>query len=177
MKSFGVRVYKEYFNFASSHFLVFADGGREELHGHNYQVRVAATGAVGPDQMVIDFCRLKPIVRRLCGVWDHRMLLPDRCPQVALDEDGDHLQVRFTRKDGGVDRFLFPRRDVVVLPLSNTSTERLAELLAHRVVEEVAREVPEARLHRLEVEVEESRGQCGVFRLELEPGPAGRDPG
>ena len=33
MKRFGVRVYKQYFNFASSHFLIFADGTREALHG------------------------------------------------------------------------------------------------------------------------------------------------
>lgn len=167
MTDFGVRVYKQYFNFASSHFLVFPDGGREELHGHNYQVRVACEGEVAPDDMVVDFCKLKPIVRRLCGSLDHRMLLPLSNPQVQLEEQGDHLLVTFRRTDGGLDRFLFPRRDCVLLPIANTSTERLAEHLGGQLVAALAHDVPGARLDRLEVEVEESPGQCGVARLRV----------
>lgn len=167
MKRFGVRVYKEYFNFAASHFLVFPDGGREELHGHNYQVRVRVRGAMGPGEMVVDFCRLKPIVRRHCDALDHKMLLPGTCSKLELRDDGDHLEVRFQRNDGGVDRFLFPRKDVVVLPLANTSTERLAELIGEQVAASLRTEVPEAHLTGLEVEVEEASGQCGVFALDL----------
>ena len=167
MKSFGVRVYKEYFNFASSHFLVFADGGREELHGHNYQVRVGLTGAVGAGDMVLDFCQLKPIVRRFCAALDHRTLLPARNPRVKLEDDGDGVRVSFTRNDGGVDRFLFPRRDIIVLPITNTSTERLAEYLGHQVLEAISVEFKEARLTRFEIEVEESRGQCGQYAVDL----------
>jgi 6-pyruvoyltetrahydropterin/6-carboxytetrahydropterin synthase len=165
---FGVRVYKEYFNFASSHFLVFHDGGREELHGHNYQVRVLVDGQVGPGDMVVDFCLLKPIVRRFCDALDHRMLLPERCDRLAIADEGEHLDVRFRRNDGGEDRFLFPRRDCVLLPISNTSTERLAELMAGKILTAVRAEAPAAVLARIEVEVEESRGQCGVYRLDLE---------
>jgi 6-pyruvoyltetrahydropterin/6-carboxytetrahydropterin synthase len=165
--TFGVRVYKEYFNFASSHFLVFPDGGREELHGHNYQVRVGLSGAVGPGDMVVDFCLLKPIVRRFCDALDHRMLLPERCERLAIDDRDEHLDVRFRRNDGGEDRFLFPRRDCVLLPITNTSTERLAEHVAAQVVSAVRAEAPAAVLRRIEVEVEESRGQCGVYVLDL----------
>ncbi len=39
-ETYAIRVYKQYFNFGSAHFLIFADGSREELHGHNYQVQV-----------------------------------------------------------------------------------------------------------------------------------------
>jgi 6-pyruvoyltetrahydropterin/6-carboxytetrahydropterin synthase len=165
--TFGVRVYKEYFNFASSHFLVFPDGAREELHGHNYEVRVGVTGALGAGDVVLDFCQLKPIVRRFCTALDHRTLLPRDNPLVKLEEDGDHLRVAFRRKDGGTDRFLFPRRDVIVLPITNTSTERLAEYLARQVVDAIAVEAKDARLTRFEIEVEESRGQCGVYCMDL----------
>ncbi|MBX3470651.1 MAG: 6-carboxytetrahydropterin synthase [Planctomycetes bacterium] len=168
MTRFGVRVYKEYFNFASSHFLVFPDGAREELHGHNYQVRVAVAGALGPGDVVLDFCQLKPIVRRLCAALDHRMLLPLHNDRIALEEDGDHLAVAFRRTDGGSDRFLFPRRDCVLLPIPNTSTERLAEHLGGQLVEALRQEAPGATLTRLEVEVEESRGQCGQYVVDLD---------
>ena len=88
------------------------------------------------------------------------------------DEDEAHLSVRYVRKDGAVDRFVFPRRDCALLPIHNTSTERLAELLAGQLLEALGREVPDARLTRLELEVEESSGQCGQYRVELRPGSA-----
>lgn len=166
---FGIRVYKEYFNFASSHFLIFPDGTREELHGHNYQVRVAVRGAMGPGDVVLDFCQLKPIVRRFCAALDHRTLLPLRNDRVSIEEDGDHLEVRFRRVDGGADRFVFPRGDCVLLPIANTSTERLAEHLAGQVIEAIGREVADARLTRFELEVEESSGQCGQYVVDLTP--------
>lgn len=164
---FGVRVYKEYFNFAASHFLIFADGTREELHGHNYRVRVRIDGAIGEGDMVLDFCRLKPIVRQACQELDHRTLLPAQNPRLALRPDGDHIEAVYARPDGGQDRFLFPRNDVLVLPIPNTSTERLAELLAAQVLDRVRVETPGAKLTRFEVEVEESPGQCGMYARAL----------
>ena len=165
--SYGVRVYKEYFNFAASHFLIFPDGAREELHGHNYAVRVEVRGELGPGEMVVDFCRLKPIVRRACQELDHRTLLPAAHPRLRLEETEGHIEARFQRQDGGQDRFLFPLKDVLVLPIPNTSTECLAELLAGQVVDRLRVEAPEARLTRLEIEVEESPGQCGVYVRQL----------
>lgn len=169
MKRFGVRVYKQYFNFAASHFLIFSDGGREELHGHNYHVRVSVRGQVGPGDMVLDFCRLKPVVRRHCDALDHLVLLPLQNERLSITETEDeHLDVRFTRREGGVDRFLFPVRDTLRLPLANTSTERLAEYLAGRILSEVRRDFGDdlERLESFEIEVEEAGGQCGVCRLE-----------
>ena len=43
-RRFSIEVAKDYFNFASAHFLIFANGRREPLHGHNYQVSVAMEG-------------------------------------------------------------------------------------------------------------------------------------
>ncbi len=169
MKRFGVRVYKQYFNFAASHFLIFSDGGREELHGHNYHVRVSVTGQVGPGDMVLDFCHLKPVVRRHCDALDHRTLLPLQNERLSIEEtDEELLEVRFSRGEGGVDRFLFPLRDTLRLPIANTSTERLAEYLAGRILSEVKRDFSAdlERLESFEIEVEEAGGQCGVCRLE-----------
>jgi 6-pyruvoyltetrahydropterin/6-carboxytetrahydropterin synthase len=160
---FGVRVYKEAFNFAAAHFLIFADGTREELHGHNYQVRFAAEGGLDAGDLVLDFLKIKPIVKKVCDAFDHRVILPLRNERLAVArEEGSVVAVY-----EGRDRFSFPVGDVVLLDLHNTSTERLAEHIAGRVLERVAVEVPRARLARVEVEVEESAGQCGVYQREL----------
>ena len=167
MSRFGVRVYKQYFNFASAHFLIFADGAREELHGHNYRVRVKILGDVGPGDMVVDFCKLKPIVRRFCDELDHRTLLPSSNAYLDVQEADDHVEAIFSRTDGGKDRFVFPKADVLVLPITNTSTERLAEMLGDKIFA-AAREMGGAtsKLESLEIEVEEASGQCGLYGVD-----------
>jgi 6-pyruvoyltetrahydropterin/6-carboxytetrahydropterin synthase len=160
---FGVRVYKQYFNFASAHFLIFADGSREELHGHNYQVRFAAEGALDPGDLVLDFTRLKPLVKRVCDELDHRVILPTQNERLAVVHDGENVLAEYAARE----RFAFPARDVVLLDVHNTSTERLAEYIARRVLASVNAEIPHAQLRRIEVEVEESAGQCGVYALSI----------
>lgn len=166
MSRFGVRVYKEYLHFAAAHFLIFADGRREELHGHNYHVQVRLTGALGPGEMVLDMGRLKPIIQRHCDALDHRVLLPTRHPRLAVCAAGDGVEAVFARLDGGADRFLFPAADVRLLPLANTSAELLARLLAEEVLADLRAEAPEVQVGSLEIEVEESRGQCGLYETD-----------
>ncbi len=162
---FGVRVYKQYFNFASAHFLIFADGTREELHGHNYQVRVHVRGGLDEGDIVLDFTKLKPLVKRTCDALDHRVIFPTQHPLLAIKDGEREVEAVFA----GADRFVLPRRDCVLLPIHNTSTERLAEWIAHEVKRRVEETIPGAALELLEVEVEESGGQCGVYSLDLDP--------
>lgn len=161
---FAVRVYKQYFNFACAHFLIFADGSREELHGHNYQVRVACEGRLDAGDLVIDFTKLKPLVKKICDDLDHRVIFPTEHPDLAIRADDRECEAVFR----GEDRFVLPRRDVVLIPIRNTSTERLAEWIAQELLGKIAAVLPEAALARLEVEVEESLGQCGVCALDLD---------
>lgn len=160
---FAIRVYKQYFNFGSAHFLIFADGTRETLHGHNYQVQVKVEGAVVEGDIVVDFIPFKPLVKRLCDGLDHVTLLPRDNPHLEVIERGEQIEAR--HRDGSV--FSFPKRDVLVLPLPNTSTEMLARHLAHGIRESLPRVCPEARISAIEVQVEESGGQSGICRVEL----------
>lgn len=157
---FGVRVYKESFDFASAHFLIFADGAREQLHGHNYRVRVEVRGDLHGD-MVLDFGQLKPLVRELCQQLDHRVLLPSENPHLQVTRDDEAGEIEAVLQGGG--RFLFPAADVVVLPIPNTTTERLAEFVGLQLIPAVRERVPGARLREIEVEVEEAAGQSGFF--------------
>jgi 6-pyruvoyltetrahydropterin/6-carboxytetrahydropterin synthase len=108
--------------------------------------------------MVLDFMFLKPLVKKVCDSIDHRMILPADNPWLELrEEDGTIWAIH------GADRFAFPKRDVIVLPIRNTSTERLAEWACGRIREELERSVPREQLHRIRVNVEESSGQCGYY--------------
>ena len=85
-ESYAIRVYKQYFNFGSAHFLIFADGTREPLHGHNYQARVKVEGDLDDGDVVIDFIPFKPLVKALCDALDHCTLLPRHNPHLEIIE-------------------------------------------------------------------------------------------
>lgn len=158
---FKVSVAKEYLGFAAAHFITLAGHQCESLHGHNYRVGVTVEGPIDPEcGFVVDFGVLKRIVRPFVQEVDHRVLLPTANPKLRLEEDRDRLVVHYL----GAPQFVFPRSHCALLPVSNTTAERIAEYLAHRVRADLAREGL-AGLTALEVEVEESPGQSGSFRL------------
>ena len=65
MERWSITVQKEYFNFAAAHFLIFPDGSKERLHGHNYRVYVEIEGELSEHGLVIDFKLVKPVVKEL----------------------------------------------------------------------------------------------------------------
>ena len=161
VETYAVRVYKQYFNFGSAHFLIFGDGTREELHGHNYKVEVEVEGEIIAGDLVLDFILFKPIVRGICDSLDHRTLLPRHNPLLEVTEGHDRVEARFT--DGSY--FCFPRRDTLVLDLPNTSTEMLATYIAKAIMAALPSRIPDARVRALSVSVEESPGQAGIYTL------------
>jgi 6-pyruvoyltetrahydropterin/6-carboxytetrahydropterin synthase len=63
------------FTFAAAHAIRGHTGGCENLHGHNYRVRVHLR-ALSLDSlgMVLDFADLKAIMQEVLGPFDHRVL-------------------------------------------------------------------------------------------------------
>ena len=158
-RTFRIEVDKDYFNFASAHFLVFADGRREPLHGHNYQVSAAVEGELDRAGVVLDFITFKPLVKQVCDELDHRTLIQKDCRALKIHGEGKHVQVLY--KD---QRIVLPQKDALLLPLANTSTELLAEYIAGQLRRRVRRKFPGAKLKIIEVGVEETRGQKGFYR-------------
>jgi 6-pyruvoyltetrahydropterin/6-carboxytetrahydropterin synthase len=141
--------------FAAAHFSVI--GGRaERLHGHNYRVSMRVHGTVGSDGTVVDFTTLKDAIRAECDLLDERTLIPTRSDVVSVAVDGDEVLVR-----EGERRFVFPRGDVQLLAVANTTCECLAAHLLGAV---------RARLGslpvRLEMSVEEVPGQGATMTEE-----------
>ena len=152
-----VIVEKDYLVFASGHFITYT-GLCETLHGHNYRARVEVEGELDENSYVWDFVSLKRLMRGLVDELDHRMLLPLQNPELRLTETGDGVEVLYKER-----RYVFPRNDVVLLPVPNTTAEMLARYLAGRVKEEL-QGAGAGRLSALAVEVEESFGQSAWCR-------------
>ena len=158
---FRVSVTKDYLVFASAHFITFPGHRCEGLHGHNYRAAVTLDGQLDEEiWYVFDFVTLKHIMRRLCDEIDHKVLLPLENPRLQVVETGESVTVAYD----GTPRYLFPRRDCVLLPIPNTTVEMLAELLAGRLRAEL--ESMGARgLTAMEMEIEENFGQSAVYRV------------
>jgi 6-pyruvoyltetrahydropterin/6-carboxytetrahydropterin synthase len=72
MSRYTVRVEAD---FAAAHFLADYHGKCENLHGHNYRVRLWARGAeLDGGGMLLDFGRLKEALRGVCKKLDHTSL-------------------------------------------------------------------------------------------------------
>jgi len=163
---FRISVYKQYFNFSSAHFLVFKNGDRERLHGHNYRVKVKGSAPKLEGDMVFDFLHLKPIVREICDDLDHKLLIAGDNPHINIETTSSQIRLVLTSGDS----FSFPTSDVLVLPISNTSVERLAVFLSHQINHKVQKKY-QFEFQSLEVEVEETPGQSASYKL-VERGPA-----
>lgn len=144
-----LHVAKDSIGFAAAHFSLLGSD-RERLHGHNYRVALRLRGVLTEQGTLADFGRLKAALRAECALLDHRMLVPTRAPEVAVEELADgHVELRW-----GGDRFLLPATDAALLPLRNSTCECLAEHLLTRLRERLG-DLPAS----LEVTVEESPGQ------------------
>ncbi|MEI7642807.1 MAG: 6-carboxytetrahydropterin synthase [Chloroflexales bacterium] len=160
MTSYQVAVSKDYTVFCAGHFVTYEGDHCELLHGHNYRAAVRLTGTLNDDQMVFDFVALKRRLRAVCDLLDHRMLLPQDNPLLQLLVDAESVTVRYKQKT-----YVFPREDVVFLPIPNTTAERLAQWIVDQLLADLA--IDQRRITILEVEVEESFGQSAICRREL----------
>ncbi|MCC6148940.1 MAG: 6-carboxytetrahydropterin synthase [Planctomycetes bacterium] len=158
-----LRVEKEAFNFACAHFLIFADGSREPLHGHNYRAWVEVEGELGPGHYVLDYITFKPIVKQLCDELDHKTILPSQSEHLKVKKQGEHVLAEYA--DGT--KFAFPVADTLILDLPNTSTELLATLLAQRVYDVLRQRGEHKHLSAITVGVEEAPGQQTSYRYDL----------
>lgn len=148
-----VRVTKDYLVFCSGHFITYNGDQCERIHGHNYRVAVEVEDALDENHYVFDFIALKDVTRAITDDLDHRMLLPTRSPLVTLTEDGANWLVRYRDR-----HWSFPRDECALLPIENTTAERLADYIAGRLRESIVGKglkLPKV----LRVEVEESFGQ------------------
>jgi 6-pyruvoyltetrahydropterin/6-carboxytetrahydropterin synthase len=161
MERFCVRIGKEYLGFCAAHFITYGGHLCEALHGHNYRVRITLEGKIDKNYYLIDFNQIKGMLRDICDELDHRMLLPLHNPHLALEITEDRVTVRYQHR-----LFVFPREDVVLLPIPNTTAEMLARYLCERTLHALARTSPPT-LQMVEVEVEEAPGQSAVYRRDL----------
>lgn len=151
-----VRVTKDHLVFSAAHFITFNGNICERLHGHNWRVAVEVDGPLDENHYVFDFIALRDATQAIVNQLDHHMLLATLHPLITLHPTDREVEVRFETR-----RWVFPREDCVLLPVENTTAERIAWWIA----QELRSKLPLRACHVLRVEVEENFGQWATCEV------------
>jgi 6-pyruvoyltetrahydropterin/6-carboxytetrahydropterin synthase len=155
-----VRVYGGKNSFAASHFLVEM-GKCERLHGHNYSVTVEVCGEPDSNGVVIDFNVLNPVVGEICNSLDHRVLIAKNDKRYKLSVGKSEVEVTFDDR-----RFVFPRKDCVILPVDATTVEKMSCFILGKIIKELNKG-SNTTFKWIEVGVSEGSKQMALCRRDL----------
>lgn len=159
MECYHVRVANDYLVFSASHFITLEGGICEALHGHDYRVAAEVSGPLDENYCVVDFLVLRQELRAIIDDLNHRVLLPTGHALIRVTSNEREVTATFADR-----RWVFPRADCRLLPLPNTTTELLAQLigkyLVHRLEAKTGSRPPQVR-----IEVSEGYGQSAVCEL------------
>ena len=162
--TFAVLLAKQDFKFSCGHFLIFDAENAEVLHGHNYQLAVEIRGRrLDEEGLLIDFGRVKALIRDICANLDSRTLVPIRNRHLAVERHTGSVNITFRDRS-----YRFPEDDVLLLDQINTSVEVLAQMIWKQIAE--ALEEPCAL--ELGVSVSQTSGQECWYRAPLPRRPA-----
>jgi 6-pyruvoyltetrahydropterin/6-carboxytetrahydropterin synthase len=138
--------------------MIFENGTREPLHGHNYRLQVKGEAPQLEGDMVFDFLDIKPIVREVCDSLDHKLLIPKDNKHLRIYSENKNLVIHTPDES----MFSIPASDVLLLPILNTSAERIAVYVCDEIRKKVLQRFGFS-FTSLEVEVEETPGQSAVY--------------
>lgn len=161
-ENFAVRVHPSGLHFNAAHFITF-DETCENLHGHNFHVRIDARGQNTKDAFVIDFVKLGEVAAEICAALHDKVLLPGKSREVRLRSEEGLLYV-----DSYDKHFSFPEANCYILPVANTTAEMLAWYIGNKLLSKLVHADSVAQLSELEVAVEEADQQWGIYRKTIE---------
>ena len=142
--------WKSNIRFSSAHILPeYEKCGR--LHGHTYAVHAKVVGKPDEKGIILDFTILKDALRETAGILDHRILIPEKSGVVSIERENDSIKLNSLGK-----LYVFPMNDCVLLPISSTSAEKLAQYILEAIIEKIPLS---KQIESIEIGVDEGFGQ------------------
>lgn len=163
-QTFAVSVHPGELHFNAAHFITF-NHSCENLHGHNFHVRIQAYGDNNEDAFVIDFVLLNRLAAEVCLELHDKILLPGKSGEVSIREVDGQVEVQSYNK-----RFSLPAGNCLILPIANATAEMLAWYLMESLLPKLAACDALAHVESLEIAVEEADHQWGICRRKLQSG-------
>lgn len=154
-----ILIARDTYKFSAAHMTVFPDGTKERLHGHNYTFGVELEVDRVDFASMIPFSAIKSILAGLTAEWKERVFLATANPFFKLVRDTPaEIEITLCGQ-----RYVFPRADVLLLPIDNISVEALSS----HVASVLAERIPRDHIFALTVRIEESPGQGAATTLDL----------
>ncbi|MFP6806133.1 MAG: 6-carboxytetrahydropterin synthase [Pseudomonadales bacterium] len=154
-----IEIAKHALNFSVAHFTIFSKTERENLHGHNFQVACDLTAPVNENGLMFDYGIIKRVIRELCEEIDEQVILPSKSPFLEVVKENDYTIAIFNGE-----RIPFLERDVMVLPIANTTVEEFSHYFLQRMLDHG--EFQDRGIKSLTVKVSSSPGQTGCSAWE-----------
>ena len=154
-----IEIAKQALNFSAAHFTIFSETEREDLHGHNFQVECDLTSPIDDNGLIFDYALIKRVVKELCDEIDEKTILPENSPYLSLEEEGPYLIAVYHNE-----RIPFLHRDVVTLPIANSSVEELSHYFLDRMLNHA--EIARQDIREMTIKISSSPGQKGTARWE-----------
>lgn len=159
---YAVRVSPGELHFNAAHFITFGQCC-ENIHGHNFHVKIEAHGDNTGDAFVIDFVLLNRLAAGICSELHDGVLIPEHSDEVELTRHADDMiEIRSYDK-----RFILSASSCILLPIPNTTAEMLARHISDRLLESLRAQDALGNLQQLEVAVEEADQQWGVCTRDI----------
>jgi len=159
--SFELEINKENFKFAASHFALFGPSYGERMHGHNYNLSLRlTTSQLDPKLGIsVEFNELKPAIVDACKQLDEYILIPENSPYLNIQKGETEIKVEFAKKT-----YVFPREDVLLLPLLNISCEELSRYLWQQLKPTIKKF---ENIESMSIQIQETPGQSARFTQNL----------
>ncbi len=164
-QQFAVSVHPGELHFNAAHFITF-NNSCENLHGHNFHLRIQAWGDNNSDAFVIDFVQLNRLAAGICRELNDKALVPGRSEELRVQEQDGQIEVSSYDK-----RFSLPAGNCLVLPIANTTAEMLAWYIMETLIPLLERHSSLTQVETLELAVEEADQQWGICRRRIRSGP------
>jgi 6-pyruvoyltetrahydropterin/6-carboxytetrahydropterin synthase len=148
--SFRVVLNSSSIKFSACHFLK-EPSQCSRLHGHNYYVSVEISHSLDENHFVVDFLELKEELASIVEPMDHYILIPTDSKDLQIKEDKESVEIITSNK-----RYIFPRDDILFLPLSATTSELMAKYI-HSKLKEI---YPDKKIL---IKVRESRSTMATY--------------
>jgi 6-pyruvoyltetrahydropterin/6-carboxytetrahydropterin synthase len=146
--------------FSSAHFLLFQDGSRETLHGHDYECVASMWVEAGRGFEARQ--ALEEEVDKVCAGLNHHLLLPSEPVAGRIETLEDKIVLSLPQET-----VVFPSRDCLLLPVGNTTTEALSRFIASSVQAGISS--GNIAFHALEISMKESSSCSCRHVVEAEP--------
>ncbi|MEM9410659.1 MAG: 6-pyruvoyl tetrahydropterin synthase family protein [Planctomycetota bacterium] len=155
---------KDELTFSAAHFITFDQLGEvicEPIHGHNYGVRCEVEGTLNEHGYVVDFVLLTKLLKEIVEKLDHHVMLPEKHPVIKVEQTGSEVVTTYEQR-----RWVFPKQDCAILPISNTTAELIAGYVAEYLITHSTSWMHDG-IQRLVVGIDENQGQWGECQIDF----------